>query len=38
MSLPKINCLGEVVIWYYDFIVFHVYVQRKFVTIFCSSL
>ncbi len=27
MSLPKINCLGEVVIWYYDFVVFHIYVQ-----------
>jgi hypothetical protein len=34
MSLPKINCPGDFVIWYYDFVVFHVYVQRNFVTIF----
>jgi hypothetical protein len=37
MSLPMINCLGEVVI-HNDFVVFHFYVQRKFVTIFCSPL
>jgi hypothetical protein len=30
MSLPKINCPGDFVIWYYDFAVFHFCVQRNY--------
>jgi hypothetical protein len=30
MSLPKINCPGDFVIWHYDFVVFHFHVQRNY--------